>query len=372
MKTLIRFLAMILLLVPAGSVLAGGGGGGGGGCTGGTSMSCGVSYTQGTGNCQGCAPTNNNNNINPCCYANSDLDCNGTSDVTYSVENTSGFTYTIPVGVACPTSFTFTISTTANLQGAIFNTSYTGVGGGLDGGHSTNDEHGSSAMGGGTFTLTSSGCAGQVLQVFVDGYAGASGTFSISVPCPVILPIELLSFTGLRRREDEAEFNWVTATETHNHFFTLEESSDGVNFTTVAMLPGAGNSTKELSYDYTYKDPPNDKQYYYRLKQTDYNGDFSYSGIIVLEDARKGQLDVTSIVPMPVTDKMAITISSDSRDEVNLRFFDVTGRMVYNKSFSVTEGSNTLELDITSLEKGIYFTSLTQAGNTVQVKVLKY
>jgi hypothetical protein len=371
MKAIIRFLLMLLLAAPAGTALAGGGGGGGG-CTGGTNMSCGVSYSQNTGNCTGCTPANNNNNINPCCYANSDLDCNGTSDVTYSVENTSSFTYTIPAGVACPTTFNFTITTTANLQGACFNTSQTGVGGGLDGSSSGNDEHGSSAMGGGTFTLTSSGCAGQVIQVFIDGYAGETGSFSISVPCPVILPIELLSFTGVRRREDEAEFYWITATETNNHFFTLEESSDGVNFIPIAMQPGAGNSSQELHYKYTYKDPPHDKQYYYRLKQTDHNGDFSYSGIIVLEDAHEAQLGVTSIAPMPVKDIMTITLNTDSYEEISIRLFDVTGRMVYNKSFSANRGSNTIEMNLSGLENGVYFTSLTQGGESVQTKIFKH
>jgi hypothetical protein len=368
MRAIIRFLSILLLIVSAEAALAGGGGGG---CTGGTSMSCGVTYTQNTGNCQGCAPTNNNNNINPCCYANSDLDCNGTSDVTYSVENTAGFTYTIPTGVACPTSFTFTITTTANLQGSCFNTSQTGVGGGLDGTSSGNDEHGSSAMGGGTFTLTSSGCAGQVIQVFVDGYAGATGSFSISVPCPVVLPIELLSFTGVMRRENEVEFNWITATETNNHFFTIEESSDGVSFIPIATVPGAGNSTEERSYKYSYKDPPLDKQYYYRLKQTDYNGDFAYSSIIVIEDARQSELELTSIVPMPVGDKMLITVSSNSNEELEIRLFDVTGRMIFNRSFTASEGGNTFELDVSGLDQGIYLSSLTQGGKSVHAKVFK-
>lgn len=371
MKIIIHLLVIFLLLMPAGRVLAGGGGGGGGGCTGGTSMSCGVTYSQNTGNCTGCAPANNNNNINPCCYANSDLDCNGTSDVTYSVENTSGFTYTIPAGVSCPTTFNFTISTTANLQGAIFNTSYTGVGGGLDGTHSTNDEHGSSAMGGGTFTLTSSGCAGQVLQVFVDGYAGVTGSFSISVPCPAVLPIELLSFSAVRRREEEMEFVWVTASETNNSFFTLEESRDGVDYRSIATVPGAGNSTSVLSYAYTYKDPPPDRLCYYRLKQTDYNGEYSYSEVIVPEDERESTIGITSIVPMPVNDRMWLTLNSGLDDMLDIRLFDVTGRLVYDKGHRVAKGSNTLEIDLSQLDKGVYFTSLTQAGKSVHTKVLK-
>lgn len=370
MKIIIRLLVIFLLLMPARSVLAGGGGGGGG-CTDGTSMSCRVSYSQCTGNCTGCAPANNNNNINPCCYAASDLDCNGTSDVTYSVENTSSFTYTIPAGVFCPTTFNFTISTTANLQGAIFNTSYTGVGGGLDGTHSTNDEHGSSAMGGGSFTLTSLGCAGQVLQVFVDGYAGVTGSFSISVPCPVVLPIELFSFTAVRRREEEVDFAWVTASETNNSFFTLEESHDGVEFKAIAEVPGAGNSTSELSYAYSYKDTPRDKLCYYRLKQTDYNGEYSYSEVTVPEDKRESELGIASIVIMPVEDWMWHTLNSDSDEILDIPLFDVTGRVVYNKSHRIARGSNTLEIDLTQLDKGVYFTSLTQAGKSVHTKVLK-
>ncbi|MBK8584731.1 MAG: hypothetical protein IPN88_04550 [Bacteroidetes bacterium] len=105
------------------------------------------------------------------------------------------------------------------------------------------------------------------------------GVFGTGLSTPINLPIELITFSG----ENDGETNllhWVTATEINNSYFTIEHSADGVIFTTCERIQGAGNSNYAISYEAIDHHPF--KKTYYRLKQTDFDGKFTYSQIIVI------------------------------------------------------------------------------------------
>jgi uncharacterized repeat protein (TIGR01451 family) len=96
--------------------------------------------------------------------------------------------------------------------------------------------------------------------------------------CNIPLPIELLSFTP-SIKPDRIELNWTTGTEINNDYFTLERSRDLYGWDILGFVPGAGNSSIPLNY--TFSDlQPLDGLAYYRLKQTDFDGQFEYFGPI--------------------------------------------------------------------------------------------
>ena len=95
------------------------------------------------------------------------------------------------------------------------------------------------------------------------------------------LPIELLSFTGLPKACKDNELKWSTATETNNDRFEIERCTDGINYVKIGEVPGAGTSTQVLNYAYHDANSVTGVAYY-RLKQVDYNGTYSYSGIIAI------------------------------------------------------------------------------------------
>ncbi len=94
------------------------------------------------------------------------------------------------------------------------------------------------------------------------------------------LPIELISFKG-EPYNDYNLLKWITASETNNDYFTIERSFDAIDFQVVGRVDGAGNSTSNLSYSLTDMKPYAGVTYY-RLKQTDYNGDFTISDMITV------------------------------------------------------------------------------------------
>ena len=95
-----------------------------------------------------------------------------------------------------------------------------------------------------------------------------------------LLPIELTSFT-VSATEHGYTFNWVTASEDNNDYFTLEFSENGEEFIAIDYIHGAGTTSQTSEYEYRWDAKPTVDILYFRLKQTDYNGEFTYSDILV-------------------------------------------------------------------------------------------
>ncbi len=140
--------------------------------------------------------------------------------------------------------------------------------------------------GGGFYTGT------EVFYLVMDGNAGASCTYDMTGINIQELPIELISFTG--KKLNNANFlKWEVASQLNNDFFTVERSLNGYDWVTVETIPGAGTTTQQEKYgvvDSRYDNLIN----YYRLKQTDFNGEFEYSKIISI-DNRSGDTVLVNI-----------------------------------------------------------------------------
>jgi len=175
------------------------------------------------------------------------------------------------------------------------------------------------------------------------------------------LPISLLHFNAENSTEG-VKLDWVTASETNNDFFNLERSKDGSTFEALETLKGSGNTNELISYSTIDKNPiPG--ICYYRLKQTDYNSNFSYSPIIAIYSEKK-QNSLT-IVPNPGGDLVTINFYADDNDDALLNIFDNKGRLISTKAISISKGSNLSEINLSSLSKGVYFISISSGSSTL-------
>ena len=116
-----------------------------------------------------------------------------------------------------------------------------------------------------------------------------SSSGSTCPSCTSVLPIELIEFNAVRSRQF-VELTWETASEKNNNYFTVEKSIDGLNFSSIGNLSGAGNSSSVLSYKLIDSSPTQDRISYYRLKQTDYDGTFTYSDIVSVKPNVKKEI----------------------------------------------------------------------------------
>jgi hypothetical protein len=137
------------------------------------------------------------------------------------------------------------------------------------------------------------------------------------------LPVNLLSFAGTCEG-GFAKLNWATANETNNDYFAIEGSADGVNFNVLGRV--SGNNSQSNSYSYTDKTPLNGSSFF-RLRQTDFDGQFKYSKIVAV-NCKDKVLKEVNIYPNPVSSELTIEIPGNT-ETVNFEIMNATGAVVY-------------------------------------------
>lgn len=215
-------------------------------------------------------------------------------------------------------------------------------------------------------TLLVNGAINLLINSLLEGRglsrAGAINTYTITATLPPSspLPIGLLYFNGLNEHSYNS-FSWSTATEINNDYFTLEKTTDVVNFITIAKTNGAGNSNNILYYsiiDYH----PTEGLSYYRLKQTDFDGKYTYSKLVMI-DVPSQLTEDFNIYPNPFSTSATIVTKDISQfNKVELRIYNVFGEAVMTAS--ITKQVTTL--DTSNLSRGIYSYQLTGNNKIIQ------
>ena len=161
------------------------------------------------------------------------------------------------------------------------------------------------------------------------------------------LPIEL-SYFIVSQDGENILFEWETETETNNDYFTIEQSIDGVRFCEVARIAGAGTTSASNYYEYSL--PVSFAgMAYFRLKQTDYNGDYSYSDV---QTIYIGNSEYIRLYPTIATD--FITIEGDYE---SVKFSDAQGKIhhptrMHGNSYPIAALPQGMHYAIISLKNG--------------------
>ena len=174
------------------------------------------------------------------------------------------------------------------------------------------------------------------------------------------LPIELINFEA-NAGIDVVELQWTTATETNNDYFTLERSADGKSFEELTIISGAGNSSFLKEYKYTDQKPLSGINYY-RLKQTDFDGKYSYSNIVAAKFEYGTKI---KIVPNPAKDQVAMFFDSPVRTMATVSVVDMKGAEMLSEDIRVRMGLNNHLLDISGLNQGVYTVKILINENTL-------
>ncbi|RYZ55487.1 MAG: T9SS type A sorting domain-containing protein [Sphingobacteriales bacterium] len=185
------------------------------------------------------------------------------------------------------------------------------------------------------------GSAPSGATVTVDGIRMA-GTWNDAV----ILALDLISFEA-RPTAQGIVLNWLTANEKDNMGFEVEKSLDGTHFTNIGFVAAKGS--QEAAYSFT--DESNERGYrYYRLKQLDFDGSFSYSRTLKVTADQADNL----VFSNPVYGAMAVSYNAGAEAVANIRVTDAQGRTVLSAVQHITHGQNHFTLDMTRLPSGTY------------------
>ena len=179
--------------------------------------------------------------------------------------------------------------------------------------------------------------------------SGGAAQYSIwfdefTVNTCVALPIELISFE-VRNNNGIVSLNWKTATETNNDYFTVEKSQNGSDFIALSTIKGAGDSQTLLNYRATDNNPYQGVSYY-RLKQTDFNGNFTYSHLTYVNTESEINLFV---YPNPNKGSFTLNIA-DEMEIGELILINALGQIVHKQN--VMQGDT--EINMQEPAVGIY------------------
>ncbi len=149
-----------------------------------------------------------------------------------------------------------------------------------------------------------------------------------------VLPVIWQSPTTAIIKNGVSHITWSVSIQLNNEKYVIEHSKDGRNFSPIGQIAGDGTSNETKHYEYIHTSPSIGINYY-RIKQVDYDGKYSFSDIASVRYDGSGE---TSIYPNPVTSEVTITTTAST----SLQIMDVYGRVLTKQDIS--EGQNTINL----------------------------
>lgn len=148
---------------------------------------------------------------------------------------------------------------------------------------------------------------------------------TISIP----VPVELSSFS-VQVHDNDALLEWTTKTESTNYGFEVQRSeSDPNNFEKIAFIRGHGTSSTPMHYYYVDKDLQKG-EYFYRLKQIDFNGDFEFSTKIKITIGVPDEFCLEPNYPNPFNSSTTISYNLPKSSQVELNIYNVYGQIIFH------------------------------------------
>ena len=172
------------------------------------------------------------------------------------------------------------------------------------------------------------------------------------------LPISLSLFTATCD-DNEVLIEWTTVSETNNKDFTIERSIGGIHFSPLESIEGYGNSLENRNYQFTDHHPLNGTNFY-RLKQTDFDGNFSYTKVIKVHC--EDDDNVFSLYPNPSTDGL---INIILQNDAVVTVMNAMGKTIYRQSFPL--GQHVINL---STDSGMYFIKVLSGSRYQSQKIV--
>ncbi len=210
-----------------------------------------------------------------------------------------------------------------------------------------------------------------------DDLVGGDSVYTYVSPSPVVVvPVELSSFVYDVVNENDIELKWGTSSETNNYGFEIERSIDGTNFEMIDFIKGNGTTSEESNYTYIdNSDIAGD--YYYRIRQVDFDGTFEYSPVIRISMGAPHEFGLAQNYPNPFNPSTTISYQLPKSANVNIAVYNIQGikiKTLVNESKSagnykaVWNGTNDSGIHVAS---GVYIYKIT-ADNFTDIKKMIY
>ncbi len=181
----------------------------------------------------------------------------------------------------------------------------------------------------------------------ITSFSGGTGTISVG---GAFLPIDLVAFSGQIRSTGNLII-WETSSTDNIDYYELQSSRNGIEFQAIHETKGIQDSWTNISYNHL--DPVVENGLtYYRLKQVNIDGEYSFSDIIVLERVIPHE---SNLFPNPARDKISLIFNINIAQDLDLDIYDAFGHQVHHQSFFADERTILKQIDVSGFNDGIYF-----------------
>ena len=185
------------------------------------------------------------------------------------------------------------------------------------------------------------------------------------------LPVEYAYLKGELKASQMVLIEWGSDIELDNDHFTIERSKDAKNFSPLAEMGGGGKSDYTLRYSFNDSKPLNEGAYY-RVKQTNDDGSFSYSDMVDIRYRlnQKG-LEIVSVEPNPFINEFTAIYTMGAEGEVKIIFYTQDGEVIHEEKVIAPAGQNEFSFNEGGgLGKGAYVLSMTGEDRKLKVVTL--
>ncbi len=174
------------------------------------------------------------------------------------------------------------------------------------------------------------------------------------------LPVALLSFDAAYTKPD-IELRWSTSQEINNRHFELQRSIDGLNFETIAIIPGSLQSTTVKNYLYTDRNFPKANRVYYRILQVDVDGYKIKSQVktVIIDEFKSNHIVVERIEPNPADNYTTVFLTAANQRRANIRLLDLFGRKMFAYETQFSNGQNSITVNVDKLPAAMYLLEIT-------------
>jgi hypothetical protein len=192
------------------------------------------------------------------------------------------------------------------------------------------------------------------------------GEYHVYLNMNAALPVILLNFNGKNNGGNNL-LSWAVENEQDFSHYELQRSINGQDFSFVTDINATGKN------NYSYIDDVSGAAssiYFYRLKNIDKDGRFSYSAVVKIRMSLKGMF--IDISPNPFVEQLNMNIESFKNNKATLVLTDLSGRQLFKKNISLLPGINAFKItEAAKFSKGTYLLNIISSQQTQSIKIVK-
>lgn len=187
-----------------------------------------------------------------------------------------------------------------------------------------------------------------------------------------VLPVELSYFSSVCEN-NKIKIEWQTVSENNNKYFEIERSDNAIDFTNIISVPTQNGNSNQIQNYLVYDNEPKNAKLYYRLKQIDKDGRFTYSKIVTVSCQYSSEKNIVVFVyPNPTENVLNVFINSIEEASAAVKFYDLNTSLIFQKQIDITTGNNLLDISLQNVPYGMYFVEISNSNGVLyKNKIIK-